>query len=66
MAKIKIEDLPKDARISQEEMKRVFGGYKLASLSIDLRVFPKFEDTDMRFKSSEPDESGAQKLNISF
>lgn len=66
MAKIKIEDLPKDAKISKEEMKRLFGGYQLASIGIDLGVFPRFEDTDMRFKSSEPDESGAQKLNISF
>lgn len=37
MAKIKVTDLPRDAKISAEEMKKVFGG---ASISIRKPVFP--------------------------
>ena len=66
MAKIKIEDLANDMKIRREAMKRLFGGSQLASGDMGLSIFPRFEDTDVRFKSAVPDESGAQKLNLSF
>ena len=66
MSKIKIRNLPKNMKISRETMKRLFGGFQLASGDMGLNIFPRFEDTDVRFKSAGPDDSGVQKLNISF
>ena len=40
MSRIKIKDLPKDQKISNEEMKRVLGGMTLSSQSI----LPQGED----------------------
>ena len=66
MSKIKIRNLPKNMKISREAMKRLFGGFQLASGDMGLIIFPMYEDTDMRFRTAVPNESGAQKLNISF
>jgi len=41
MAKIKIVDLPKDAEISKEEMKKVFGGITTSIGSIGGLTQPK-------------------------
>jgi hypothetical protein len=46
MARIKIKDLPRDMKISAEEMRRVRGGFTLAASSLTSpSVFPKVETT---------------------
>ena len=47
MAKIKIKDLPKDEKISEEEMKKVMGGWTYSPISYNT-LQPKIVRPDTR------------------
>ncbi len=66
MARIRIIDIPKGKKISEEEMKGIYGGIQLASGEVSWYIFPRFEDTNVKFKAAAPNEDGAQKLSISL
>lgn len=67
MAKIKIKDLPKNKKISKQDMKAIAGGSGLLTNitpDLSLKIFPQFKPGDIQFRTAAPNEDGASKMNI--
>jgi len=66
MAKIKIKDLEKLEKIDEKELKKILGGIWKISPDLELSIFPKFEGSQIRFRTALPAEEGASKIKINL